>query len=536
MQNAFEKLLSLAVTLSFSTAALADEPVARVDALDIAPVWAGHPVGFALLTHAPFQFVAFYDEHRQMTVAQRRLDERKWTFTKLPQTTGWDSHNYIALAADDGGFLHLSGNMHVVPLIYFRTTKPWDAATFERVEKMVGSEETRCTYPRFLRGATNEFLFCYRDGRSGNGNQIFNIYDCQMKTWNRLLDHPLTDGEGQRNGYFDGPMKGPDGYFHLAWVWRESPDAATCHDLSYARSRDLKHWETGAGKPLPLPIRLGTSTIVDPVPQHGGILNTSVKLGFDNLQRPTISYHKADARDHTQPFIARLESGRWVLHQVTNWPYRWDFGGGGALVVEVSVSGVRAEPGGRLTAAFRHAKFGNGTWLLDPETLRAAGTVQRQELPTRWAKPEGKFPGLKVQWVHDSGESGLAGRSYRLRWETLDANRDRPREGPLPPPSMLRLLTIRTAAGHEPRVAQVSKPPVSRVSKPAGVGCSSALPTWKSAIQQVWKPALRRKGHDLPSFAHGTARTGLNSALCSVMVLRDDQQRTDWIATPDAHN
>ena len=43
------------------------------DSLDIAPVWAGHPVGFALLTHAPDQFVAFYDEHRQLTVAQLSL-------------------------------------------------------------------------------------------------------------------------------------------------------------------------------------------------------------------------------------------------------------------------------------------------------------------------------------------------------------------------------------------------------------------------------------------------------------------------------
>src|SRR5258708_537467 len=38
-------------------------------------------------------------------------------------------------------------------------------------------------------------------------------------------------------------------------------------------------------------------------------------------------------------------------------------------------------------------------------------------------------------------------------------------------------------------VAQTSKSAVSRVSKPAGV--SLHLPTWKSAIQQVWKPALQ---------------------------------------------
>jgi len=444
-------LLSLAAPLLVATAGVTGEQAKLVDSLDVAPVWAGHPVGFALLTQPPHQFVAFYDDRRQMTVAQRRLDEPKWTFSKLPDTTGWDSHNYIALAADDDGFLHLSGDMHVVPLVYFRTTKPWDAATFVRVDRMVGSEEERCTYPRFFRGATNELLFCYRDGRSGNGNQIFDVYDGPSKTWKRFLDQPLTDGEGKRNAYFDGPTKGPDGFFHLAWVWRESPDAATCHDLSYARSRDLKHWKTGAGKPLPLPIRLGEAAIVDPVPQHGGLLNTSMKLGFDDLHRPTISYHKSDAQGYTQPFIARLESGRWVSHQVTNWPYRWDFDGGGALVVELSVSGACAESDGRLTAAFHHVKFGNGAWLLDPETLSAVGLAKREEIPPSLANVEGRFPGLKVQWAHDSGQSGTAGTRYKLRWETLDANRDMPRDGPLPSPSMLRLVTIKTVADNKPR-------------------------------------------------------------------------------------
>ena len=34
----------------------------------ISMVWAGHPVGFDLLTHGDQQFVAFYDADRHMTV------------------------------------------------------------------------------------------------------------------------------------------------------------------------------------------------------------------------------------------------------------------------------------------------------------------------------------------------------------------------------------------------------------------------------------------------------------------------------------
>ncbi|CAF2459612.1 unnamed protein product [Rotaria sp. Silwood2] len=252
-----------------------------VDSLDIAPVWAGHPVNFVLLTHLPYRFIAYYDDTRQMTIAQRNLSERIWTINKLPLITNWDSHNYIVMAIDEDGYLHLSGNIHVVPLIYFRSVQPLNASTFVQLDRMTGTDENRTTYPMFMYGPENEFIFTYRLGMSGNGNQIYNLYDLKTKTWKGLLDKPLTDGEGKRNAYFDGPIKGPDGYFHLVWVWRESPDASTNHDLSYARSKDLVSWETGAGRSLVLPMTSETCEIVDPVPQKDGIINGNTKLGFD---------------------------------------------------------------------------------------------------------------------------------------------------------------------------------------------------------------------------------------------------------------
>ena len=49
-----------------------------------------------------------------------------------------------------------------------------------------------------------------------------------------------------------------------------------------------------------------------------------------------------------------------------------------------------------------------------------------------------------------------------------------------------------TVAPEPEIVAQTSESAVSPVSKPARRTTSDALPIWKSAIQQVWKPALRR--------------------------------------------
>ena len=46
--------------------------------------------------------------------------------------------------------------------------------------------------------------------------------------------------------------------------------------------------------------------------------------------------------------------------------------------------------------------------------------------------------------------------------------------------------------GERQIVAQTSKSAVSQASKPATATALYNLPIWKSAIQQVWKPALRK--------------------------------------------
>ncbi|MBL8175380.1 MAG: BNR repeat-containing protein [Bryobacterales bacterium] len=400
--------------------------------IDVSTVWSGHPVGFDLLTAGKKQYVAFYDEQRRMTIGMRSLDDKRFHLVRLPSQLVWDSHNYVTMALDREGYLHVSGNMHVVPLVYFRSTKPGDIDSLAQVSQMVGTEESRCTYPRFLRGPKGELIFTYRDGRSGNGNQIYNAYDESSKQWKRLLDRPLTDGEGKSNAYFTDPIPGPDGYFHLVWVWRNTPDCATNHDLTYARSKDMVHWETSSGKPLSLPIRLATAEIVDPVPVQGGMINGNTRLGFDSKKRPVITYHKFDEQGRTQIYNARLESGKWKIYRTSDWDYRWEFSGGGTIHFEIRPGAVRSHDGA-LLLDYSHDKLGSGTWRLDENTLRPRETRPRASLwPTEWETPQ--TPGLQVRIQPGRGE----GR-FLLRWETLGPNRDRPRTGPLPDPSMLRL-------------------------------------------------------------------------------------------------
>jgi hypothetical protein len=411
--------------------------------VDKVPSW--FPVGFCLLTHGQQQYVAYYDQEHQLVVARRQLDQRTWHKVALPSKIGWDSHNYVTMAIDSAGHLHLAGNMHCVPLNYFRTERPGDISTFRRLP-MTGQEEQRCTYPRFLHGADGRLLFTYRSGGSGNGRRFYNVYDVEGKRWALFLDGPLFEGEGQRNAYPQGPIKGPDGLFHLVWVWRDTPDCATNHHLSYARSRDLRHWETAAGQAVQLPLTLGQSQLcVDPIPPGGGIINGCQRLAFDRWGHPMISYHKLDENGHMQIYVTRFRDGQWHRRPITAWQENITFSGRGAMpFIGIRISGLEHVEPNLLSIRYRHRDHGTGHIFLDEQTLqpREAGVADLFTLPPQLTVPTIPVEGISVKLADDVGSSDQSTTKYVLRWETLGAHHDRPRQPPLPPASTLELVEL----------------------------------------------------------------------------------------------
>ncbi len=421
-------------------------PAASVpDVLPVDKVWSGHQVGFALLTAPPYQYAAYYAADRQLTVAQRRLDQEKWVYRKLPTSVGWDSHNYVTLAVDRAGQLHVSGNMHVVPLVYFRTTKAGDVATLAAAP-MTGEREQSMTYPVFIKDKQGRLIFRYRDGRSGSGDDLYNVYDEATQKWTRLLATPLTSGGGKMNAYCTAPLLGPDGMFHVCWVWRDTPDCSTNHHLSYAKSADLVSWVDSAGKPLVLPITLRSGEVVDPVPPKGGIINSNLRLGFDTRQRVIITYHKYDANGDLQVYAARRDVEGWSVIQVSDWKgYRWEFSGGGTIVGEVSLGAVEPIGNGQLTMAYRYPKAA-GVWVLDEPTLQPIPEAKAPRkvavVPSGVMQVGSAFEGMRKRTAGDLGVES-ADFTYRLVWESLDANRDRPRPPPWPEASELKVVKVR---------------------------------------------------------------------------------------------
>jgi hypothetical protein len=448
MKPAFILLLLLACLGAAAAAAPANPDLAAgITELTVDQAVSGHPGGFALLTHGQYQYVAYYNAGRQMCVAQRRLGEKQWTITKLDSFVGWDSHNYIRMAFDRDDHLHLSGNMHVDPLVYYRGETPGDAASLRRMPGMTGRRENRATYPRFFYSPGGALVFAYRDGMSGEGDTLYNIYDEKTRAWRRLLDQPLFDGRGKMSAYPIGPAPGPDGWYHLTWVWRDTIHAETNHDLGYARSRDLVHWETAAGAPVPLPITIATPGVtVDPVPVEGGIINGSGSAGFDHRKNVVIAYHKFDAAGLTQLYFARFINGRWQTTQASRWDYRWYFHGGGSLVAEIRHGALAPRADGTLTITIKHPRLGSGTWQVDAETLRLVRKIPSGEpaLPAHLRKPQSPFPGMEVRTTGDSSPDANAGAGahYRLHWESLPNNRDQPRPKPWPEPATLRVVVL----------------------------------------------------------------------------------------------
>ncbi len=423
------------------------------EVIPVDKVWAGHPVSFALLTSGERQYIAYYNASRNMVVGQRNLSDPAFTLFPLPVTTrdknggtstvlGWDSHNYVTLAIDREGYLHLSGNMHVHPLTYFRSTRPNDITSLVQVMSMTGNNETLCTYPNFMKNSQGELIFHYRDGSSGNGNEIYNIYDTSSRTWKRLMDQPFTDGLTLMNAYMSAPTLKEDGWYHIWWVWRDEPDCATNHDLSYMKSRDLVNWYNPFGEPVKLPVSvLNKSVIVDPIPVKGGIINLAASLCLDEKGNPMFVYHKYDKDGNLQFYTARLSGKKWDIRQLTHWDYRWEFSGGGSIIFEVRVGEFKRRDDGNYEVGYSHIKYGSGTFLLN-KSLEIIGVVKKPVLPSQLSKIEGTFPGLQVRTASDLGKSTAADVRYLLKWETLPANRDQARPEPWPEASQLRLYKL----------------------------------------------------------------------------------------------
>jgi len=93
---------------------------------------------------------------------------------------------------------------------------------------------------------------------------------------------------------------------------------------------------------------------------------------------------------------------------------------------------------------FMYRDGGSGVIVLDEETLETTSrkvTVQ-PEYARELQRPTIDFKGIRVKLANDLVLPPDDTTKYVLRWETLGANHDRPRQPPLPPASELKLIRL----------------------------------------------------------------------------------------------
>jgi hypothetical protein len=289
----------------------------------------------SLATHKNYQYAAYYDEASGVVLARRRLGSRKWEvgesgFSGHPA----DAHNSISIAVDGAGYLHMAWDNHNTPLKYSRSANP-GSLEMKDPKPMIGDREDKATYPEFYNLPDGDLLFFYRDGASGNGNLVLNRYDVRSQKWTRVQDN-LIDGQGNRNAY---PQIAVDakGTIHISWVWRETPNVATNHDLCYARSKDGgKTWTRSTGDKYQLPINAVTAEYIWYIQQGSELINQT-SMTTDIYGNPYISTYWRPARTQVPQYqLVYFDGKTWKTSQISNRTTPFTLSGGGTKRIPVS--------------------------------------------------------------------------------------------------------------------------------------------------------------------------------------------------------
>lgn len=283
--------------------------------------WAKNSVNTAvfrknsLVSFRGTQYIAYYNEQGFVVLGKRKIGSSNWTLQQTAYKGNVaDAHNVISIMVDGHGYLHMAWDHHNNRLHYTKSVGPGSLEMGEE-QPMTGKHEDRVSYPEFYRLRDGNLLFFYRDGGSGNGNLVINRYDLATRQWSSVQTN-LIDGEGQRNAYWQACIDAT-GTLHLSWVWRESPDVASNHDMCYARSKDGgKTWEKSNGEKYQLPITASTAEIAAAIPQRSELINQT-SMFADAKGNPYIAtYWRADSSKVPQYHIIFKKQNRWQVQDL----------------------------------------------------------------------------------------------------------------------------------------------------------------------------------------------------------------------------
>ncbi|WDF56140.1 BNR repeat-containing protein [Mucilaginibacter sp. KACC 22063] len=304
----------------------------------------------ALVSFGNTQYAAFYDADAYVVIAKRKSGSTNWIGKRSNyKGDATDAHKSISIMVDGEGYLHVAWGHHNEPLNYCMSIRPGGIELGPK-RSMTGANESKVTYPEFYRMANGNLLFFYRDGQSGNGSLILDAYNLKTHSWKRIQDK-LIDGEGQRNAYWQ--IAVDKGIIHLSWVWRESPDVASNHDLCYALSKDGGlTWQKSTGEKYQLPITAATAEYACKIPQNSELINQTSMFADAGGQPYIATYWREQDSKIPQYHIVYKTADKWHVADLGFRKTAFSLSGSGTKSIPISRPQIVAwKKGSSLAAA-----------------------------------------------------------------------------------------------------------------------------------------------------------------------------------------
>ncbi|TDG36184.1 neuraminidase [Pedobacter changchengzhani] len=289
----------------------------------------------SLVTFKETQYIAYYDENKNVVLGKRNIHDKNWELKVTPyKGDATDAHKSISIMVDGDGYLHMSWGLHGGPFNYCKSVSPGSLELTPKMS-MTGFKEKSVTYPEFYRLANGNLLFLYRDGGSGNGSLMLNSYDLKTKKWSTIQDGWIN-GEGARSPYWQMVID-HKGAIQISWVWRESGDVATNHDMCYAKSEDEGvTWKKSTGENYKLPITAATAEYALIIPQKSDLINSTAIAVDENNSPYTVSYWKNKDDSIPQYRLIYKKDNEWKTQQISQRKMPFSLSGGGTKRIPIS--------------------------------------------------------------------------------------------------------------------------------------------------------------------------------------------------------
>jgi hypothetical protein len=258
---------------------------------------------------------------------------------------------------DGDGYLHMAWNEHNTKLHYCISTHPESLELTEELP-MTSENELSVSYPEFHKLKDGNLIFVYRNGESGNGNMVMNYYNIKDKKWSNLHNN-LIDGEGKRNAYWQLAVD-LNGTIHLSWVWRETWDVETNHDICYAKSVDGGvSWQKSNGEKYNLPITMESAEYAAKIPQRSGLINQTSMCADINGHPYITNYWIPKGKEIPQYQIIYNDGKNWQTKQISELNTSFNLSGGGTKQIPISRPLILCDKENVLCLVYRSIETGN---------------------------------------------------------------------------------------------------------------------------------------------------------------------------------